>query len=116
MAARAGLAGLLIVAAAVGCGGASQNAAQHGALACLEDNGWAESSRPQPSVVILEATDRHASVELSFWRSEAAARKTVPDLAPIGVGWRRNVSFRSGFGFTYADEQTVDRCLRSPTR
>jgi hypothetical protein len=114
MAARAGLAGLLIVAVA-GCGGAAQNAAQHRVLDCLEDSGWAETSRPQPSVVILEATDRHASVELSFWRSQAAARKTVPDLAPIGVGWQRNVSFRSGFEFTYADEQTIDRCVSSPT-
>lgn len=112
---RAGLAGLLIVAAA-SCGGAGHDAPQRRVLECLHENGWAETSRPRPSVVILAASDDHASVELSFWRTEAAARKAVPGLAPIGVGWQRNVSFRSGYGFTYADEQTVDRCVSSPSR
>ena len=111
MAARAGLAGLLIAAAAA-CGGtAARDPAQRRVLDCLEASGWAEASRPHPNVVILEAADGHASVELFFWRTEAAARSAVPELAPIGVGWQRNVSFRWGNGFTYADEQTVDRCV-----
>jgi hypothetical protein len=112
MAPRTCLAGLLIAAAA-GCGTTARDDAQEQVLECLEASGWSEASRPQPNVVILHATDRHASVELSFWRNAAAARNAVPDLAPIGVGWQRNVSFRSGLGFTYADEQTVDRCASS---
>jgi hypothetical protein len=107
---RAGLAGLLIVAAA-GCGTAAHDTVQDRVLDCLQESGWLEASRPHPNVVILEATDRHASIELSFWRTAAAARKTVPDIAPFGVGWWRNVSFRSDYGFTYADEQAVDRCV-----
>jgi hypothetical protein len=110
MAARAGLAGLLI-AAATGCGAATPDAVQPRVLDCLAASGWTERSRPHPNVVILEARDGHASVELFFWRTEAAARRAVPDLAPIGVGWLHTVSFRWGNGFTYADEQTVDRCL-----
>ena len=110
MDARTGLAGFLIAVAA-GCGAAAHDPSQQRALDCLRASGWAEALRPHPNVVILEATDRHASVELVFWRSEAAARRAVPDLAPIGVGWQRNVSFRSSYGFTYADEQVVERCL-----
>jgi hypothetical protein len=114
MAARAGLAGLLIVASA-GCGTVARDTAQQRVLDCLEASGWTQRSHPRPNVVILEATDGHASVELFFWRTEAAARRAVPDLAPIGVGWVHTVSFRWGNGFTYADEQTVDRCV-SPSR
>jgi len=35
-------------------------------LHCLQASGWAEASRPHPNVVILEAADGHASVELFF--------------------------------------------------
>jgi hypothetical protein len=80
-------------------------------LDCLRASAWVETSRPRRDAVVLEAADGHARVELVFWPTEAAARKAVPALAPIGVGWRRNVSFRSSYGFTFADEQTVDRCL-----
>ena len=112
MGTRTGLAGLLIVTAA-GCGGAgaAHDPAQRRVLDCLRTSGWVEQSTPRPHVVVLEAADRHAKVELFFWPNEADARRAVPDLAPIGVGWRRNVSFRSTYGFTYADEQAVERCL-----
>jgi hypothetical protein len=110
---RTGLAGLLIVIAAAGCGGtgAAHDPAQQRVLDCLRTSGWVAQSAPRRDVVILEAADGHAKVELFFWPNEADARRAVPDLAPIGVGWRRNVSFRSSYGFTYADEQVVERCL-----
>jgi hypothetical protein len=110
MGARAGLAGLLILAA--GCGGAAHEPPrQQRVLDCLETNGWVMKSRPSRNAVILTAADGHATVELFFWRNRAAARRAVPDLAPMGVGWRHDVSFRSSYGFTYADEQAVERCL-----
>jgi len=113
MGTRTGLAGLLIVTAAAGCGGAGtqHDRGQQRVLDCLRASGWVAQSAPHRDVVILEAADRHAKVELFFWVNEADARRAVPDLAPIGVGWRRNVSFRSSYGFTYADEQVVERCL-----
>jgi len=80
-------------------------------LECLHRSGWDRATQLRPNVVILEAADHHAKVELVFWRSEAAARGAVPDLAPMGVGWARNISWRSTTGFTLADEQAVDRCL-----
>jgi hypothetical protein len=108
--ARSGLAGLLIAASAA-CGCAARDDARERAVACLRASGWVETARPDRNAVILEAGDGHAKVELVFWASEAAARASVPALAPIGVGWWHNVSFRSSYGFTYADEQAVERCL-----
>jgi len=109
---RTGLAGLLSVTVA-GCGGAgaAHDPAQQRVLDCLRASGWVAQSEPRRDVVILEAGDGHAKVELFFWPTAAAARRAVPDLAPIGVGWRGKVSFRSSYGFTYADEQAVERCL-----
>ena len=110
MDARTAFTGLLILTAAA-CGASSPHSPGRQVLGCLQANGWLRASDPRPNVVILEAADRHAEVELVFWRSEAAARRAVPDLAPVGVGWAHNVSWRSTAGFTYADEQRVDRCL-----
>lgn len=110
MDARVALTGLLILTATA-CGASSPRAPGRPVLDCLQASGWLRASDPRPNVVILEAADRHAEVELVFWRSEAAARRAVPDLAPIGVGWAHNVSWRSTDGFTYADEQWIDRCL-----
>jgi hypothetical protein len=110
MAARAALAGFLIAAA--GCGGAAHEPSQQQHVVdCLRKSGWVLKSRPGRSAVILAAADGHATVELFFWRNRAAARRAVPGLAPIGVGWRHNVSFRSSYGFTFADEQAVQRCI-----
>ena len=100
-------AGVLLVAGA-GCG------ARHAtspSLDCLHTNGWVSAAVQHSNVVILEADDGHAAVRLVFWKNEAAARRAIPGLAPIGVGWRGKVSWRSSAGFTLADEQTLDRCL-----
>ena len=72
---------------------------------------WDRATHPRPNFVILEAADHHAEVVLVFRRSSAAARRAVADLAPMGAGWAHNISWRSTTGFTYADEQNVDRCL-----
>jgi hypothetical protein len=110
MATRAALAGLLIIAA--GCGAAAQRPSrQQRVLGCLHANGWVTQSRPSRDSLVLAAANGHATVELFFWPNAAAARRAVPDLAPLGVGWGHNISFRSSYGFTYADEQTVERCL-----
>jgi hypothetical protein len=78
----------------------------------MRGNGWSQTAAYRGSrVVELAAADGHAEVELSFWPTEAAARRAVPTLAPAGVGWTGSVSWRSSLGFTLADEQTVDRCL-----
>ena len=112
---RFGLAGLLIVTGTA-CGAARPNPSRQHVLDCLRANGWTPTSHPRPNAVILEAGDGHAELELLFWESEAAARHAIPDLAPVGVGWSGNVSWRSTIGFTYADEQTLDRCLPAEHR
>jgi len=109
MAARACLAGLLTAALAVGCGGGAPTQREH-VVACLGGAGW-QHVRDGPATVVLRARDRHASVELTFFASPAAARHSLPQIAPLGEGWLGNVSFRSTAGFTFADEQAVERCL-----
>jgi hypothetical protein len=80
-------------------------------LSCLHAEGWIPVER-RASSTILEARDGHAQLQLVFWRSAAAARRSIPDLAPVGVGWMRRLSYRSGPGFTVADEQAIYRCAR----
>jgi hypothetical protein len=109
MAARACLAGLLTGALAAGCGGGAPTQRER-VVACLGAAGW-KHVRDGPASVVVRAQDGHASVELTFFASSAAARRSLPQIAPLGDGWLGNISFRSTTGFTYADEQAVERCL-----
>jgi hypothetical protein len=79
-------------------------------LSCLRSTGW-QHVDDRGARTVLRAHDGHASVELTFFPSARAARRSLPEIAPIGEGWIRNVAFRSTRGFTYADEQAVERCL-----
>jgi hypothetical protein len=80
-------------------------------LACLRAEGWDTVARG-PGPTFVTAGDGHTEVQLVFWRSAAAAQRSVPGLAPVGVGWVRRLSFRAGAGFTIADEQSIYRCAR----
>ena len=115
MAAGTRVAGLLIALAVAGCGGARVSPQQQGVLACLRSAGWNAMShrhaRDGSPIVVVRASDGHASVELTFRASAAAARRSLPGITPIGEGWEHNVTYRSTTGFTYADEQAVLRCL-----
>lgn len=94
-----------------GCGGVGRPAVSRQLIDCMRVEGWVPLSRPSARRTGLVAVDGHAEVELVFWRSEAAARRAVPVLAPIGVGWTGVVSWRASSGFTLADEEALDRCL-----
>ena len=110
---RVSVAAVLALAMAAGCGGTARQGARARVLDCLHASGWVTTSERRAHVAILRPADGHTAVKLVFWPSEADARRAVPDLAPIGEGWMGTVSWRSGFGFTLADEQVLDRCLAS---
>jgi hypothetical protein len=109
VAAKACLAGVLTAILATACGGGTPSQ-QKRVLSCLRAAGW-DHVRGDRSSSVVRARDGHASVELRFFASSAAARRSLPQIAPIGDGWLGNVSFRSTSGFTFADEQAVERCL-----
>jgi hypothetical protein len=95
---------------AAGCGGGAPTQRER-VVGCLDAAGWTHV-RDGPATVVVRAQDGHASVELRFFASAAAARRSLPQIAPLGDGWLGNVSFRSTVGFTFADEQAVERCLQ----
>jgi hypothetical protein len=103
----AGLTLLAAVAPAV----AAQATWRTHVLACFRHEGWLPVARTARTT-ILAAQDGHAEMQLVFWSSGEAARRSIPNLAPIGVGWVRRLSYRAGSGFTIADEQTIYRCAR----
>jgi len=109
MAGRACIAGLLTAAVTAACGSGAPTQRER-VLSCLRGAGW-EHVRTERSSVVVRARDGHASVQLTFFATERAARRSLPEIAPIGEGWLGNVAFRSTSGFTYADEQAVERCL-----
>ena len=103
---------LVAVAAAIELrpGVRSDASARARVVACMRSGGWSQTARHENETV-LTAADHHAQLELSFWRSVAAARRSIGGLAALGDGWAHRVSFHSSLGFTIADEQTVYRCL-----
>src|SRR5207244_13308179 len=104
---------LALLVTATGCGATGPSPSKQHMLDCLRANAWTPSSHLRSNELILEARDGHAGVELLFWESRAAAHHAIPGLAPLGVGWTGNVSWRSTIGFTFADEQALYRCLPS---
>ena len=79
-------------------------------LACMRASGWSPVTQ-EARQDVLAATDRHAEVELRFFGSAAAARRSLPAFVPLGVGWERSVSFVFAGGATLADELALDRCI-----